>query len=209
MFPSLALAEIIELKSGQIVEGKITHQDRNSIQIDVGIHIPVTYFFDEIKRILPDRPESPQKQDVQTFPSTAGLAARQAGYMEKQAIEMINADKMDEGVSLMQQAVESAPTPMRHMNYGSVLFGKGVKEFKEGNQKQAREILRKAERELSEAITGFDTKKDGVFLAQAYFLLGEIYLNAYSDKGRAKIFYQKALLYYDHKGARNALEKSR
>ena len=46
-----------------------------------------------------------------------------------------------------------------------------------------------------------------MFLAQSYFLLGEIYLNAFSDINEAKILYQKSLTYYKNESAKAALEK--
>ncbi len=196
LVPSLSWAEIIQLKSGQSIEGKILHQDKDSIQVDAGIETPVTYFSDEIKAILPDGPKPAAKID-----------SKQADQWENQAVGLIDEDKMQEGLRLMKKAVALDPTPMRHMNYGSILFGNGVADFKDGRQSQAMDTLHQAEDELDQAIAGFDPQKDNVFLAQAYFLLGEMYLNAFTNQDKAKTFYQKALTYYDHAGAKAALAK--
>ena len=194
--PSAGFCEVIQLKSGQNVQGKILHRDKDSVQVDVGIETPVTYFFDEIKQILPDQ---------QAPLTTAVPLSRQADQLEDQAVEFIDEDKMEEGLKLMKKAMDVDPKPMRHMNYGSILFGNGVADFKAGRQPQAVEILHQAEDQLNQAISGFNPKKEGVFLAQAYFLLGEMYLNAFGDKEKSKTFYQKALTYYDHEGAKAAL----
>ncbi|MEI7997993.1 MAG: hypothetical protein WCH62_00590, partial [Candidatus Omnitrophota bacterium] len=181
------------------VKGKIIRQDKNSIQVDVGLQTPFTYFLEEIKQILPDRPHHEK---------TKGTSRNhQADQLEKKAVELIDENKMDEGMALMKQAVVLDSSPMRHMNYGSILFGNGVEDYKSKNQEQALKTLSEAQQELRAAIEGFNPKKEGIFLAQAYFLLGEIYLNAYSDRIRAKEYYQKAVFYYDNQSAKAALEK--
>ncbi len=149
--------------------------------------------------ILPHQPKPAAKTDVS--------ASSQADQWEHQAVKLINEDKMQEGLELMKKAVALNPTPMRQMNYGSILFGRGVADFKDGRQPQAINTLHQAEDELDQAIAGFDPQKDSVFLAQAYFLLGEMYLNAFTDEDKAKAFYQKALTYDDHQGAKAALAK--
>lgn len=139
-------------------------------------------------------------------PPTAG-SAHQADQLEDQAVELIDNDRMAEGLKLMKKAVDIDPAPIRHMNYGSILFGNGVADYKEGKKRQALGILKQAQDELNQAIDGFDSKREGAFLAQAYFLLGEISLNAFSDKTQAKFYYQKSLTYYDNEGAKAALAK--
>ena len=68
-------------------------------------------------------------------------------------------------------------------------------------------MLRQAEVQLLKAIEGFNPNKDQVYLSQCYFLLGEMYLNAFGDKVKAKAYYQKAADLNDYPGARNALNK--
>lgn len=145
----------------------------------------------------------PARQGSEPIPTPA----HQADQLENQAVELIDNDQMTGGLKLMKKAIDIDPTPMRHMNYGSILFGNGVADYKDGHQQQALITLKQAEDELNQAIKGFDPKQEGVFLAQAYFLLGEISLNAFSDKTQAKTFYRKALSYYDNEGAKAALVK--
>jgi tetratricopeptide (TPR) repeat protein len=130
-----------------------------------------------------------------------------ANQLESQAVERIDLNDTEGGLALFQKALESDPTPLRHMNYGSLLFGHGVEEFKAGNKDKAFETLFEAQDHLSNAILGFDPKKDGVFLAQCNFLLGEMYFHAFNDVHKASMFYEKALSYSPHKGAKEALRK--
>ena len=134
-------------------------------------------------------------------------AGLEADALEAQAVELIDADKMDQGLAFISKALTLDPSPIRHMNYGSILFGNGVAAFKQGQKEHGNEILRQAESELNQAIKGFDNNKDANFLAQAYFLLGEMYANAFGDKARAKEFYKKAIAVSEHAGAKAALSK--
>jgi tetratricopeptide (TPR) repeat protein len=193
-----SLAETVKLNSGQTISGKILKEDKKSILMDVGIDTPVTYFRDEIKEILADAPAgTPVLEDPR----------QHADALESQAVELIDAEKMDEGMDLLRQAVTLDPLPGRHMNYGSILFGNGVALFKKDQQEEGLKILRQAEQELNKAITGFDKQKDAAFLSQAYFLLGEMYSNAFADKPQAKTYYTQALTFFDHDGAKSALAK--
>jgi len=204
MVPSISWSEVIVLVSGQEVEGKIIYQDKHCLRLDVGLQSSITYFFDEIKQILPDK----VGRGFKPSPTLVSLSSKdRADQLEKQAIDVTDAGRMDEGLKLMRKAIELDPTPMRHMNYGSILFGQGVSLFQGGNQTQAVVILHKAEGELSQAIVSFNPKREKVFLSQAYFLLGEIYLNAFADKIKAKFFYQKAKTYYKNEAAKSELEK--
>ena len=148
---SWSWAETIELKSGQIIKGKIIVQNKDSIQVDVGVKVPLTYFTDEIKQILADIPQI-KKKKKKFIPS-------QADRLEQKAVELIDENKMDEGIQLMEQAVELGPTPLRRMNYGSILFGHGAADFKKGSHAQALKTLYQAQQQLNQAIEGFDPKK--------------------------------------------------
>ena len=199
LFACPARAEIIKLNSGQAVEGKVLKKERGSILVDVGIDTPVTYFRDEIKEIVPDPIAPPQVQ---------GQNARlRADALESQAVELIDADKMDQGFDLIAQAIALDPAPRRYMNYGSILFGNGVALFKKGQLEEGKSVLGQSEEQLNKAIAGFDKTKDAVFLGQTYFLLGEMYANAFADAAKAKEFYQKAVSLADHDGAKAALTK--
>jgi tetratricopeptide (TPR) repeat protein len=141
------------------------------------------------------------------FSSHSTPESRQANRLETKAVELIDNDQMAQGMDLMKQAVAINPTPMRHMNYGSILFGNGVADFKAGHKPEALEILYQAQDQLAQAIVGFNPRKEAVFIAQAYFLLGEINLNALSNPEKAKMYYHKSLSFYPNLGAKAALEK--
>lgn len=196
--PAVCRAEVIKLKSGQTVEGKVLKQDKDSIQVDAGVDMPVTYFRDEIKQILPD---------TAAQPAAAPDAAAHADALEARAVELIDAGKMDDGMALEEQAIAIDPAAQRHMNYGSILFGNGVALFKQGQQEQGKDVLRRAEEELKKAIAGFDSTKDAVFLGQTYFLLGEMYANAFGDARQAGDYYRKAVSLSGHDGAKAALAR--
>ncbi|MBI4308977.1 MAG: hypothetical protein HY591_01455 [Candidatus Omnitrophica bacterium] len=194
-----AWAEIIKLKSGQVVEGKVLKEESASILVDVGIGTPVTYFRDEIKEMAPD-PKPPAQAQAQD-------ARLRADALESQAVELIDADKMDQGLDLIAQAMALDPLPQRRMNYGSILFGNGVALFKKGRLDEGRSVLRQSEQQLNKAIAAFDQNKDTAFLGQIYFLLGEMYANAFADAAKALEFYKKAVSLAGHDGAKAALEK--
>ena len=101
----------------------------------------------------------------------------------------------------MVQAIALDPTPLRHMNYGSILFGNGVAVFKDSDPVKGKEILRQAEAQLLKAITGFNPNRDQAYLSQCYFLLGEMYVNAFGDKFKAIEYYKKAVDLNDYPGA--------
>ena len=196
-------AEIIKLHSGQTVEGKVLKVQPDSIVVDAGIGTPVTYFRDEIKEVLPD----PAPVTVAPGPKVSA----QADALEARAVEFIDDNKMAQGLDLIHQALELDPNAQRHMNYGSILFGNGVELFKQGKQEEGKEILKQSEAELQQAIAGFAKEKNSASndfsAAQASFLLGEIYANAFADADAAKKHYQKALDLNGHDGAKAALEK--
>lgn len=191
-------AEVIRLKSGQKVEGKILKVEKDRILVDAGIEMPVTYFKDEIKEVLPDPP---------TDAAALNDQMAQADRLEAKAVELIDENRMDQGLELIKQALTIYPTPHRHMNYGSILFGNGVELYKKERQDEGKAILKQSEEELKKAIQGFDPAKEGLFIAQAYFLLGEMYKNAFADSAQAKEFYQKSVSLADHDGAKSALSK--
>ncbi|MBI3617645.1 MAG: hypothetical protein HY210_05455 [Candidatus Omnitrophica bacterium] len=62
-----ARAEIIRLKSGQTIEGAIVERTEDSIKVDTGPGIPVTYYLDEIEDIpVAARTETPQPEILPT-----------------------------------------------------------------------------------------------------------------------------------------------
>ena len=141
---------------------------------------------------------------AQPIPTDAQKLKSQADDFEDKSAQAIDDGDMDKGLDFMVRAIQMDPTPLRYMIYGSVLFGNGVAIFKDSDQKKGEEILRQAEAQLLKAIQGFNPGKDQVSLSQCYFLLGEMYNNAFGDKVKAKGYYQKAVELNDYSGAKDA-----
>ena len=131
----------------------------------------------------------------------------EADNLEDKGAQAIDDGDMSQGLNFMVQAITLDPTPLRYMNYGSILYGNGVAVFKDGDQGKGKEILRQAEVQFFKAIVGFNPNRDQVYLGQCYFILGEMYLNAFGDKVQAKKYYQKAVGLNDYPGARDAVNK--
>ena len=144
---------------------------------------------------------------AQATPTQAQKLKSQADDLEDKSAQAIDDGDMDKGLGLMLQSIALDPSPMRYMIYGSMLFGNGVAIYKDSDQKKGIETLRQAEIQLLKAIKGFSSNKDQVSLSQCYFLLGEMYLNAFGDKSKAKEYYQRAVDLNDYPGARDALNK--
>lgn len=144
---------------------------------------------------------------AQSTPTEAQKLKSQADDLEDKSAQAIDDGDMDQGLDFMVRAIHLDPTPMRHMIYGSILFGNGVAVFKDSDQDKGIKILRQAEAQLLKAIDGFNPNKDQVYLGQCYFLLGEMYLNAFGDKLKAKIYYKQSVDLNDYPGARDALNK--
>jgi len=139
--------------------------------------------------------------------SEAQKIQSQADSLEDKGAQAIDDGDMNKGLEFMRQAIVLDPSAMREMNYGSILFGNGVAVFKDSDQSKGIEILRQAETHLHKAIQGFNPNKDQVYLSQCYFLLGEMYRNAFGDKTKARAYYQKAVELSDYTGAKDALSK--
>jgi tetratricopeptide (TPR) repeat protein len=145
---------------------------------------------------------------AQSIPTTdAEKLKAQADDLADKGAQAIDDGNMDQGLDDMVRAIQLDPTPMRHMIYGSVLFGNGVAVFKDSDQNKGVEILHQAEAQLRKAIAGFNPNKDQVYLGQCYFLLGEMYLNAFGDKDKAREYYKQSVELNDYPGARDALDR--
>lgn len=187
---SLLYADMIQLKSGKKVDGRIVREDDQSILIDTGVGTPITYYRDEIAGI---------------FSAPLADPSNDADKLENEAVELIDSGKRAEGLAKMLEAIEVDPTPLRRMNYGSVLFGDGVEKYKKGNREEALKIFQMCEKQLVAAIKSFNAAIDNAYLSQCYFLLGEMYLNAFGGREKAKEYYQKAVSLFDHPGAQASL----
>lgn len=190
---SKGAAEVIFLKSGTHVQGKILKEDDVKVVVDAGVDVPVTYYKEDIKNISRDLPYNP-------------LAMKHADALEAKAVELIDGNHMNEGLDMMRQALILAPNANRHMNYGSVLFGNGVMLFKENKKEQGRQVLQQAEEELNKASALFQVPKDSFLMAQCFYLLGEMYAHAFDDKAKAQDYYQEAVELAAHPGAIKALK---
>lgn len=144
---------------------------------------------------------------AQTSPTKTQKLQAVADDLEDKGTQAIDDGNMSQGLDFMVQAIKLDPSPQRFMNYGTILFGNGTAVFKDSDKETGKEILQQAEKQLRQAIKGFSPSKDQVYLSQCYFLLGEIYNNAYADKVKAKEYYTKAVELSDYTGARDALNK--
>ena len=127
---------------------------------------------------------------AQTDPTEIQKLRSQADAIEDKAAQAIDDGNMDQGLGFMEQAIKLDATPLRYMNYGSILFGNGVAVFKDSDKEK-----------------GFNPKQDQTYLSQCYFLLGEMYLNAFGDRFKAREYYQKSANLSDYSGAKDALNK--
>lgn len=144
---------------------------------------------------------------AQPITTEAQKLKSQADDLEDKGVAAIDDGQMDQGLDFMARSIRLDPSPIRYMIYGSILFGNGVAAFKDSDQKKGREILHLAEIQLLQAVQTFNPSKDQVYLGQCYFLLGEMNLNAFGDKPKAKEYYKKAVDLNDYPGARDALNK--
>lgn len=200
-------SDTIKLKSGKIVHGTIRERNSRLIELDVGLDFPITYYSDEVQEVIVDD----QKASSDTAPTPApqknsGANNGKADEIEQQGLALIDDGKMDDGVALLRQAVTMDPKASRHLTLGSILFGNGVTLSKGGNNQEALKIFHEAEKEIQEATAMFDPNAERTLLSQAYYLLGEMYANAFDDKSKAKEFYEKSLSFYANPKAQQGLD---
>jgi len=150
---------------------------------------------------------APMLSYAQTSPYDIQKNKTLADNLEDKAAEAIDDGDMDKGLDDIIQAIALDPSPSRYMNYGSILFGNGVSLFKDSDQQKGVATLQLAEIQLRKAIAGFNPHKDQVYLSQCYFLLGEMYLNAFGDRQKAKEYYQRSAELSDYSGAKEELNK--
>jgi tetratricopeptide (TPR) repeat protein len=144
---------------------------------------------------------------AQSVPAEAQKIKAQADDLEDKSAQAIDDGNMDQGLDLMVRAIHLDPSPARYMIYGSILFTNGMAALKGSDQNKGIEILRQAEGQLHNAIAGFNPIKDQVYLGQCYFLLGEMYRNAFGDKNKARGYYRQSVELNDYPGARDALNR--
>jgi len=144
---------------------------------------------------------------AQAVPGGSQKLKAQADDLEDKSAQAIDDGNMDQGLDDMLGAIRLDPSPLRRMLYGSILYGNGTAVFKDGDQIKGTAILRQAEGQLLKAIDGFNPGKDQVYLGQCYFLLGEMYRNAFGNKDKAREYYRQSVLLNDYPGARDALNR--
>lgn len=198
LFPSNVRSETILLKSGKSVEGTIKERTDKFIIVDVGLGFPITYYLDEIKQV---------EGEAAGAESTAQLSAeKEADRLEQKGLDLIEEGRMDEGLDALQKAIELSPKANRHLNLGSILFGNGVSRFKQDQKKKALAVFKKAQDELSKSIELFDEKTDGMFLSQAYFMMGEMNAQGFENKKKARTFYERSIFFYPNPAAERGLK---
>lgn len=197
--PTNVRGETIHLKSGKSVEGSITQRTEKYILVDAGLGFPITYYLDEIKQIEGESAVSQSQAQVS--------AEKEADLLEQKGLDFIEEGRMEEGLVALQKAVELSPRANRHLNLGSILFGNGVSLFKQDQKKKALTVFKQAQVELSKAIELFDEKTDGMFLSQAYFMMGEMSAQGFENKKNARTFYEKSISFYPNPSAERGLKE--
>lgn len=133
----------------------------------------------------------------------------EANIEGRKGIDLINDGRFDEGLELIKSATEIAPEiPEWHMNYGSLLMMKGQQDYsRSGNIQERDKVFRDVEAELLRAIELFGDKH-APSKSHCYFLLGDTYFYVFSDKVKAKHYYETSLKYNPEHGlAINALKR--
>ncbi len=116
----------------------------------------------------------------------------------------------EEALALLKRAAELSPEePSVQVNYGSLLFKKGQAILAAGKKEDGRVVFREVEKTLLSALRLAKYESDSLRRAQlksqCNFLLGEASFFVFSNKEKAKSYYQEAL-WYDpqHPGALEA-----
>ena len=115
-----------------------------------------------------------------------------------------------EALSMLKQAMALAPEqPSVHLNYATLLFKEGQAMLASGKKEDGRAVFREVEKELLSALRLAKNEPDSIRRAQlksqSSFLLGDVNFFVFSNKEKAKGYYQEAL-WYDpqHPGALEA-----
>jgi len=144
---------------------------------------------------------------AQTTPTDVQKFKSQADALEDQSAQAIDDGNIHLGLELMGRSVNLDPAPARRMNYGGMLYGDGIEIFENIDQHQGLVILQKAESQLRLAIAAFNPDQDQIYLSQCYFILGKIYMDAYTDPAKAKEYFKRAIDFSNYTGAESALNR--
>jgi tetratricopeptide (TPR) repeat protein len=197
-------ADTLKLKSGKVVHGKIVERNSRTIQLDVGLDFPITYYIDEVVDVSQEE-EIPLPPVAAKDIPVANPNETKADSVEQEGLSLIDQGQVDQGVDLLREAVRLDPRGNRQLNLGSILIGNGISLQKDGRSAEAAKIFQEAESELQQAIKLFDPDEETMFLSEAYNLLGDIYANALDDKSKARQYYQKSLTFYENPAAKRGL----
>lgn len=133
------------------------------------------------------------------------VASNDIGF---QGLRLIDQGQFDEGIKLVNQAVDADPTNASwRLNIANLLYSQGLKHLKQGHVARAQNIWSFAEMHLEEAVDLFNPSTDKILLSEAYYVMGEIQQYGYSDQQKARAFYQQALDLYQHPRAQRAIDK--
>ena len=194
------------LKSGKTVQGTIRERNDKSVQLDVGLDFPITYYLDEVQKIVPDNQTNASNNGAKLSAGVLHINSDEADDLEQQGLDLIEAQKMDEGIVLLRKAVTLDPKANRHLNLGTILSGNGVSLFKQGKKESALKILKESESEIKQAIKTFNPNQENTFLSQAYYLLGEMYAQAFGDSAGAREYYTQSISFYNNPAAERGLK---
>lgn len=125
----------------------------------------------------------------------ARASGSEANALESQGIMLVATGKTDEGLALMQKAVQLEPrNALRHMNYGSILMAQGKALFESGDTVASVAALKDAAQELSQALKLFkDSPPERMSRGNCYALLGDIYLYGFGKQEEALGYYRQSL----------------
>ena len=201
-----AAPDTLILKSGKTVQGTIRERNAKSIQLDVGLDFPITYYLDEVQKITPDDQTNASNNNTKQSAAASRTNSDEADHLEQQGLDLIEAGNMDEGLALLHKAIALDPKANRHLNFGAILSGNGVSVFKQGHKEDAIRILKESENEIKKAISMFDPNQESIFLSQAYYLLGEMYAQAFQDIDGARKYFKKSISLYSNPAAERGLK---
>ena len=71
----VAQAETIRLRSGQTIEGTVVERAEDSVKVDTGVGVLITYYLDEIEEIIAAPAQPPRSEQAPTSPVPTDLPA--------------------------------------------------------------------------------------------------------------------------------------
>jgi len=91
--PQISFSDIILMKNGKTISGKIVERTEEYLKVDSGIGINITIYTDQIKKEIPD--ENPPVDSESTLsPSSAEVPAELIEAQEDEEAEEVEASPM-------------------------------------------------------------------------------------------------------------------